>query len=231
MLKVISLSKITPNGTTYPTKEILDPLNMNIGDEILFISDKNGVVHIRKFEGYVTVETGEKYISAATLTLPGNQLTIRIAEDVRRAINVDIGDKILWVLDSKGNMTIRNALIIDKCSLTIFGKIVGALIVDLTTLHHQNNIVQMPIEIKDTLELYEGDKAILSLNEYGNIIVSKEIRENLLQETPVLGIKYAKIYIKKQILDILDIVDKVLWLVDEEGNIIIKNNLLHDDCI
>ena len=95
---------------------------------------------------------------------------------------------------------------------------------------HQNNKLIMTKEITDILGLCEGDKVVFSLDKYGNIIVSREIGKNLLQET-IINSQYPNIYLKKKVIDILEPFDKICWYFDEEGNIIIKNDLLPDNCI
>lgn len=231
MLKVISLSTIRGNRTISLKKEIINLLDINIGNEILFILDKNGIINVRKFKGDVKLETGEKYISSAYVTQPGISIVVTITGDVRRFVNADIGDTIIWVLDNDGNIIIRNTVILDECSTNIFNKGITALIIGLSTLNRQTKIAAIPKEIRDILGLNEGDKVMISLDEYGNTTISKEIRENLLQESIVIGRQDFDIYLNNTVVDILHIVDKILWFFDEEGIIIIKNDLLPDNCI
>lgn len=228
MLKVLSLSSITINRKISIKKEIMDLLDINFGDEIWFILDNNGIVNIRKFKDDMILETEEKYISSAHLIQP---IGAQISSDIRIAINADVGDRILWISDSKGNILIRNTVILDECSINIFNKDISALIIDLTTLNYNNFTTSIPKEITDILGLYEGIKLMLSLDEYDNIIVSKEMRENILEETLVSGRESHRIYFNKTVIDILDNTDKILWFFDEEGNVIIKNNLLPDNCV
>lgn len=233
MLKVISVCTITPNRRISIKKEIMNLLDINIGDEIIYILDKNGIVYIRKFKDDVTLGTGEKYLSSSYIiqhNKPRIEISVSITSDVRQAVNADIGDKILWILDNDGNIIIRNTVILGGCSINIFNKDITALIIDMSSFMHQSNTTSIPKEIVNILGVYEGDKVILSLDEYGNIIISKEIGENLLQEN-IISRQYPMIYIIKTVIDILEPVDKILWYVTEEVNIIIKNNLLPDNCI
>ncbi len=241
MLKVLSLSSITQTKRIAIKKEIMNLIDANIGDDILYILDKNGIVNIRKFKGNVTLGIGEKYISSSIITQhkPHLKTSITIASDVRNAVNVDIGDKILWILDNDGNIIIRNNVILGKCSKNIFNKDITALLIYVSSLTFQNQI-SIPKEITDILGVYEGDKFILSLDEYGNIIVSKEIEENLLQEVnlleenllqeSIISRQYPTIYLKQTTIDIIEPIDNILWFFDEKGNIIIKNDLLPDNC-
>jgi bifunctional DNA-binding transcriptional regulator/antitoxin component of YhaV-PrlF toxin-antitoxin module len=234
MLKVLSLSGISPNKSTSLKKEIMNLLHINFGDEILFILDENGIVHIRKFKGDVVLGTGEKYLSSSRMAKHNRKThintSVAIAREVIQAVNVDIGDKILWIFDEEGNIIIRNNVILDGCSTKIFNKDIGALIIGLTILNYQNKTTGIPKEIVDILGLYEGAKIVFSLDDYDNIIISKEIRKNVLEETIVTG-RDNRIYLTNTVIDILDNTDKILWLFDEEGNIIIRNDLLHDNCI
>ena len=226
MLKALSLSIISPNRTISIKKEIMDLLDINFDDEILFVLDKNGTVNIRKFEKNMTLGTGEKYISTSHIFQHRGQtyinLSITITGDVRHTVNADIGDKILWIIDNDGNIIIRNDVILGECSTNIFNKDIGALIIGLTQLPHHSKTLPIPKEIKDILGMHEGDKIVLSLDEYSNIIVSVETG------------KKAMVHYDTRLIDavvnILDNTDKILWFVDEEGNIIIKNDLLPDNC-
>ncbi len=226
-LKVISVCKITPHRRISIKKEIIDLLDINIGDEILYILDENGIINIRKFKGDIILGKGEKYISSSSIT-PWMETTI--TSDIRQIINADIGDNILLILDNKGNIIIRNTVILDECSINIFNKDITALIIGVSSFYHQNKSAAIPKEIMDILGVYEGDKVILSLDEYGNITVSKEIGDNLLQEI-ILNRQYPNVYLKKKVVDIINPTNKILWYVDEKINIIIKNNLLPDNCI
>jgi len=156
-------------------------------------------------------------------------ILVRIPEDVGSAINADIGDKILWILANDGNMTLRNNVILDGCSIDIFHKDVGALIIGLSTADLGRNILNIPKEIIDILGLVSRNRVTLSLDDYDNIIVSNETRKNLLQEFSVTS-NY-KCILKKSVIDMINTSDKVLWFFDEKGDIIIKNDLLPDSCI
>lgn len=233
MLKVLSISTITSVRTTSIQKETIDLLDVNIGDDVLFILDKNRIVNIRKFKKGIILGTGEEYISTSHIgrvtTAHRVHMIVGIPRDVGSAINADIGDKILWILANDGNIILRNDVILDGCSIDIFHKDVGALIIGLSTIDLGTNILQVPKEIIDILGLVQRNRAILSLDGYGNIIMSNEIGKNLLQEFSILGLY--NIRIRKQVIDIINTSDKVLWFFDEEGNIIIKNDLLPDNCI
>lgn len=227
MLKALSLSIISPNRTMSIKKETIDLLDINFDDEILFVLDKNGAVNIRKSDENTTLGTGEKYISTSHIFQHRGQTyintSITVTGDVRRAVNADIGDKILWLIDNNGNIIIRNDVILGECSTNIFNKDIGVLIIGLTQLPHHCKTLPIPKEIRDILGIYEGDKTVLSLDEYNNIIVSAETEKNMM-------VHYEKRLIDA-VINILDNTDKILWFIDEEGIIIIKSDLLPDNCI
>ena len=112
----------------------------------------------------------------------------------------------------------------------IFSKDLTALIIGLTTLSYTNKTTSIPKEIIDILGLSEGDLITLSLDDHSNIIVSKGIEKNVIEETLVIG-KDRRIYLINTVIDLLDNTDRILWYFDEEGNITIKNDLLPDNCI
>lgn len=227
MLKAISISTITSSRATTIKKEVSDFLGLNIGDEILYILDKNGIINIRKFRGNTILENGEKYVSVALIT---PSMSIAITSEVRQYVNAAIGDQILWILDNTGNIILRNTVILGECSKNIFNKYVTALIIDISSFVRQSNNTSISKEIVDILGLFEGDKITFLLDKYGNIVVSKETGENLLQESTI-NRKYPTIYTTRKVLEILKPTDKIMWFFDEEGNVLIKNNLLPDICI
>ena len=104
MPKILSISTISANRRISIKKEIMDLLDINFGDEILYILDKNGIVNIRKFKGKMLLETGEKYISSSCInwhkTINYTHSSVTISGNVRQAVNADIEDKILWILDN-----------------------------------------------------------------------------------------------------------------------------------
>jgi bifunctional DNA-binding transcriptional regulator/antitoxin component of YhaV-PrlF toxin-antitoxin module len=212
--------------------DILELLGANIGDEVLFILDQNGIVNIRKFEGQVILGEGEKNISSARIGKQYNGGSVVITSDVRHAINADIGDRIL-ILDKNGNVMIRNNVILGECSTNIFNKDMSMLIIELTSSSLKSNYLSVPKEIIDILGSYSRGKVIFSLDEYGNIIVSNDIGENLLLQESTLffrGHRFA-VHLIESTQDILGNTTKILWFFDEEGNVIIKNNLLPDSCV
>lgn len=103
----------------------------------------------------------------------------------------------------------------------------------MTSFHIQSGYTTVPKEIIEILGSYARNKVVLSLDEYGNVIVSDYIGENLLVQESVLvsGENGFKIHLIKSTQDILGNTTKILWFFDEEGNVIIKNNLLPDNCV
>lgn len=232
MLKVISIYKIPKTRVVYLKKEIMDFLDINIGDYISYILSENGFINVRKFKGDMILGKGDKYIASAhVIQTTGSNIRASIASDVRQAVNVDIGDNILWILDSEGNIILRNTVILSGSSKNIFNKDITALVIGMSPLTRHNKQAGIPKEIVDILGVHRGYKVVLSLDEYGNIIVSKETRKNILEEVVITGSEDYRIYLTEEVIDILDTVDKILWFFDEEGNIIIKNNLLPDNCV
>jgi len=232
MLKVLSVSNIAVSRTMVIKKEILDILGADTGDEVLFILDQNGIVNIRKFKGNVILEKDEKYISSSHIYKRYLSRAITVSSDVRKIVNADVGDQIL-ILDMNGNIILRNNVILGECSQNIFNKNIGALIIELTSFHIQSGYTTLPKEIIEILGPYTRNKVVLSLDKYGNVIISNDIGENLLVQESVLvsGENGFKIHLIKSTQDILGNTTKILWFFDEKGNIIIKNNLLPDNCI
>ncbi len=233
MLKVLSVSKISPGRYMAIKKDTLEFLSADSEDEILFILDQNGIINIRKFEKNVILGKNEKYISTSHIyKRHGIGSSIKINTDVLNIVNVDLGDQML-IIDMNGSIILRNNVILEECSQNIFNKNIGALIIALTSFNLQSGYTILPKEIIDILGSYSRDKVMFSLDEYGNVIVSNDIGKNLWLQNAVFVLTASgiKIHLIKSIQDILENPTKILWFFDEEGNVIIKNNLLPDICM
>lgn len=296
-IRIISRTKIKQNKTITLDREITDILEVNRGDEILYILNKNGIVNIRKFKGNVILGPGEKYLSSCMVSYDGDHFTTTITTDVRQAINVDMGDDALLIIDNDRNIIIRNAFLLNRCSIDMINKNISSLVIDITTFFQ--NKTTLPKNTRDILEVGEGDIIILSLDDSDNIIVqsvyqlnkqlpckqlsttkvvsqinlttpvdhcpkegsnrlkpitpaghyqlnkqlpveaghcqlktvSQKMAKNLLQEVKLL--RDAQFIISKELSDTLNIItgDKILWIIDEDGNIIMRNAILSDNCI
>jgi bifunctional DNA-binding transcriptional regulator/antitoxin component of YhaV-PrlF toxin-antitoxin module len=241
-IRAIQHSKITLTKTISFSKEIADMLKVNIGDEILYILNKNGVVIIRKFEGDVILGPGERYLSSCTVYRKGVSFSVYIARDIMQINNVDIGYDVIFIVDSDINIRdiniiIRNAFLSNTCSIDMLNKDISALIIDITTLQ-SNNQTTLPKNVRDILGVDEGDIFALSIDEFNNVIIHRGVSKNL-KPTAMYCLQEAKLgartlfTISNEVRNILNITtgDKILWIVDEDGNIIIRNTILPDSCM
>ena len=232
VIRVISHAKVLQNRAISLDRETADILDVYHGDEILYILNKKGIVNIRKFKGDIILGPGEKYLSSCTImSYGGTNLVVSTSNDVRQAIDVDIGDDVLFIVDNDINIIIRHAFLSNICSLDTFNKNISALVIDITTLWPQTKQTILPKNVRDILGVDEGDIFTLSLDETDNIIVNQEVSKNLLREAKL--IRKSLFYVSKEISNILNITtgNKILWIIDEDGNIIMRNAILSDNCI
>jgi hypothetical protein len=233
-IKVISLHNFPyPSGCDLD-KEIIDFLELSKGDEILFIL-KNNNIYVRKFKDNVPLNQEEKYISSSAITAYRKYFKTLISKDVMKLLNIDPSEQFLWTIDSDNNVIIRNTILIDCCSKELLKKDIPALIIGTSkiTIINDKLVVWIPKEIIDILGILVCEKIVLSMDKYYNIIISRELGHNLLiQDVKTNYIRHPRIYLSNEIIDILDIKfgDKILWIYDEDGNIILKNAYLPDNC-
>jgi bifunctional DNA-binding transcriptional regulator/antitoxin component of YhaV-PrlF toxin-antitoxin module len=93
-----------------------------------------------------------------------------IPKNVRTFLNIDIGDAILYIIDSDGNIYIKDAIIEYKKE----GK--KAQIIDISTLSGSKEFSQyytsIPVDVKELLELKIDDN-IEYIQDDGNILIKK----------------------------------------------------------
>ncbi len=236
MIKVLSFNKISGSRQIAMSKEIANILELNKGDEVLFII-KNGIIYVRKFKDKVQLDQGEEYISSSTVTISNGHIDIYFPSIINSIINVERDDNILWLTDNYRNIMLRNTVLLDKCSKEIFNKNISALIIDMTTLT-RNNILTIPFEIINILGIYEGEKIILSIDtESNNFIVSRESGQNTVVQEAIVYCGSTKynwfMQLRKDITEFfnMDFGDKFLWIFDENGNIFMRDAVLPDICL
>jgi bifunctional DNA-binding transcriptional regulator/antitoxin component of YhaV-PrlF toxin-antitoxin module len=139
------------------------------------------------------------------------------------------------IIDSDRNIIVRHAFLSNICSIDILNKNISALVIDITTLVQQPGYISyqtsLPKNVRELLGVYEGDIFTLSLDESDNIVINQKIVKNLVQDAKLIST--GRFSISEESRNIFNIIpgDKILWIIDEDGNIIMRNVILSDNCI
>jgi bifunctional DNA-binding transcriptional regulator/antitoxin component of YhaV-PrlF toxin-antitoxin module len=227
MIKVIASYLITGKHLTHIPTIMLDKLKLKVGDEIVFTLI-NGNVYVKKYFKDMQLNPGEEYISSNTIN---KYRGISLSLDVIDLIDSNLGGRIIWLIDNNGNFIIRNNFLYGDCSKKIINKNVSSLIIGFTALY-ENGRTAVPKEVYEPLGII-GDAQFSIDIEDNDIIISKDFKKNSIITNVYYGQKTGIglfIILNKQIRDILN-TDKILWIVDEYGNFIIKNNNFPLECL
>ena len=237
VIRILSFVKVTSSKTIAINNEIENFLQVVRGDELLYILDKKGNINVRKYKGKIILGEEEIYISSSRIASVRREtfenFVTYISIDIIKILNANIGGYILWIIDKDGNIILRNNILLDKCSREFLNKDITCMVIGLSTLS-QINRVSFPTELFERLEMKDEDVIFLCLLKHDNIIVSYKTCDTLLGKTKVVTYGHVPEFsiprVAKYILNIDD-GDKILWLFDEEGNIIIRNDTLPDNCV
>jgi antitoxin component of MazEF toxin-antitoxin module len=231
-LKIISFTTISSSFTTTISKDVLNILKLHIGEEVIFTL-KDSIVYVKKYFKNIKL-LDEIYLSSAKITGPFK--SVRISPDVIKLIDADKGDKILWIIDSNRNIILRNNFLPNRCSKKFINKDLNSVIIGLTRIGVTNTPI--PIDVRDLLGLVKDDVINISLD-IENVIISKEMHE-LNQPSYTTKVFFSDqssksgeflFYIKKEIKEFLKLTDKILWIIDENGDISMRNNDFPEDCL
>ena len=89
--------------------EIANILDVNAGNEILFILDENGRINVRKSADKLMPRPNEKFISASKISASKihegkADLIFRISTDIPRILKIEDKERLVWILDDKNNI-------------------------------------------------------------------------------------------------------------------------------
>lgn len=230
----MAFTLITADNKTTIKKEIADILKISAKDDILFILDENRRIIIRRYPTPLRLE--EKFLSSAKVgeRIFGKEreteFRIHVSKDVIDILEVDKDRKILWILDENGNIILRNTFLFSKCAIDILNQDTSAMIIFLTKISTAG-LTTIPKEVLDILDIDIGDTIAFIIDKFGNITVNvAPLSNELLGETKIYDAY--KIYFSIEVREKLkvDIGDNILWIFDENGNVIIKNTILPNTC-
>lgn len=227
-IKILSITTLTSFELTTLAKIIAVILKVNIGDEILFILDKNGIINIRKSEGKLILKSTEKFLSSSKIGGRIGSLYLTIPKDIMNILKIQEGDNIAWILDENNNVIIKDAVLPDSCTIS-------GIMVDTSIISYQSTTI--PINVRDLILVEVGDIVILAIKN-GNLII-KGIGEDVndLEVIAVLRLNFNRtIHLRKEIQNIINPIiniintNDILWILNKDGDIIMRNTVLPSIC-
>lgn len=255
-IKVLGLTEVGTRGSTSIIPDIIEMFKMKPDDEILWIlDDKNNVIIRKSIENvthdqYGHLYPGQKRTLQETTTqinaleydeiiiarnlatlIPGKKAwKITIPKEIRDIISIPPADRILWILDEKGDIIIRNPILSDICSRYTINKDIYSIIIYSTNIA-KNSVTALPKDIRDILGINTDSLIYYNIDENDNLTITKD---SGIWPIKIYGKleKNTSIYLPKDIRDIIKVNkdDKILWIFDEK-NIIIRDSFLSDICL
>lgn len=228
---VISMTHIHPKGAFLMNRRVSKALNVDVGDEILFILDKNGHINVRKHPS--KLEEGEKYLDSATILgqtvehmhpkHPRRKKDVksRLPEYMAKIINLGEDRNILWSVDNNGNVTIKDTFILLNNSMP-------AMVISFGDMLREG-VFTIPSEIVNILDIHINDTIIFILDENDNIVVKRATTNvpKLLLESSIVYDSYEMVisYEMRERLNSSN--GDILWAMDENGNIVICSTCIN----
>jgi bifunctional DNA-binding transcriptional regulator/antitoxin component of YhaV-PrlF toxin-antitoxin module len=239
MIKIIDSSKIIKLAATNIPSYVADILSLTADDEILWIFGENRNVILRKSSGirpsFKELKPKELFIARciAYAVPKRKEWRIQIPKDIREILHIPTVDRILWALDENANVIVMSSVLSNDCMKNILNNDISSIVIYVTPLSGLG-LMTFPKEIREFLDINHGD--IVKLNDTnGNITITKSPISSVYYSTTIAGTKKDtfSIYLGKEIRDILkvDIGDSILWIIDENKDIIIRNSFLPDICL
>ena len=212
--------------------EIALALGVNAEDEILYTLDTNGIINVKKITDKMHLRPNEKFISAARIgkaETPSHLQTLQttIPKDISRILKIKDKERLAWILDDNNNVIIKNTIFPDTCAI-------NGEILDISFLAH-NRSINIPPNIRNLLNINAEDVIVFVIKN-GNIIIKpfKDIDiniDNLKYELTMVQTT-GQIYLTKILKDFINPKDNhLLWILDTDGDIILRNTVLPNTCI
>jgi len=220
-IKVISMSKISVNWTVRVPEIIAELLKSDEKESKIlwtkWILDKRRLLITTRKKG------SHDSVSYGTIRSYDKVFLMTIPHAIRDILELDIGDDILWIVDENTNIIVKNSILPKNCITRE-----PSILMNITYASPLKT--RIPNNIKEYLKVGTGDTVAFLHNH--NITIEKydekDKSSKLISTTKISS--GTEIYVDKQIRTLLDLEDLVLWILDSDGNIILKNAILPDIC-
>jgi bifunctional DNA-binding transcriptional regulator/antitoxin component of YhaV-PrlF toxin-antitoxin module len=203
-------------------KIITEKLGLNVGDQILYTSDEKGNVILK---GPIIKIPFHVYVIDATTYGEKRLATLPVA--VAKMLEIENEDRLVFVLDEKGDVILKNHNIILKTPIKKY--VTNTIIIDSTT-YGDRGMTTIPSTVSKMLEIEKGDQLIFILDEKGNVILKgPKINHNNIIDTTIYR-ENGLITITSMIASILKIEkgDQILFVLDEIRNVILKGPMIEN---
>lgn len=208
--------------------EIANILDVNVGNEILFILDENGRINVRKSADKLMLESNEKFISASKISASKiregkTDLIFRVPKDIPRILKIEDKERLVWILDDENNILIKNTTLSDNC-------IIKGEILDISAIG--NNTMGIPEIVRDLLLAEAGDVIVFTFENNNIIVKSFSDNENLSNIAMSTISCNLRAYFNKTLERFTNPKNgHILWILDNNGEIILRNTILPNSCI
>jgi hypothetical protein len=223
----IRVLAITSSKMASLNEEVANILDVNVGDEIIYVLDDNGMINVRKSTANLTLKYNEKFISinkiSATKFHGRACFVFRISRDIPRILKIEDKERLVWILDDNNNVIIKNATLSDNC-------IIKGEILDISAISH--NAMGIPEIVRDLLLTTAGDVIAFCTKNNNIIVKSLSDIENLKSiAMSTISISFRANF-NKTVKSLINPIDNhLLWILDINGDIILRNTVLPDSCI
>lgn len=205
-------------------------LGINAGDEILYTLDANGMINVKKITDHPS--PNEKFISVAKIGKVENQsglstLQTTIPKDISMILKIKDKDRLVWIVDENNNVIIKDTTLPDTC-------IINGIILDISAVSH-NRAINIPPNVRN-LFFINAEDVIVFVIKNDNIIIKPfedldididNLRKHELATVQSTG----QIYLSKILTDFINIKDNhLLWILDKDGDVILRNTVLPNAC-
>lgn len=229
-VKVISMSKITMNWTVRIPEIITELLKSDIIKSDTKEAKESTILWIKWIldQGRLLITTREKnghdLVSYDVIRNYNKVFVMTIPPIIREILELYIGTYILWIVDEKTNIIVKNAILPENC-------ITKEPSVLMNITYVSPLYTRIPKNIREYLKVDPGDTVAFFYDNDITIEKYDEIKSS--KSSKLIGITKmynTEIYFNKQMRSLLNIEDLILWILDSNGNIILKNAILPDIC-
>lgn len=215
------------SGRIYIGKEIKNILKLSPGNTLFIVDDEKGNIIIRN-----KLIVGENLIGTSILRKTADKFYFAISKAIMDKLSLTIDTDILMILDEKGTVILKNPFLLGKCVKEVLHKRgdIGAIVIGLGTVSPKMETT-IPVDIRDILEIDDIDEILIFVDKYYNVIISPTTLDHIRLDSAKVY-QGRRIYLTRIVMGVLDvnIGDYILWLIDENENIMMRNSSLPIAC-
>jgi len=178
-------------------------------------------------KGRLLIKTVEKsdhdFVSYGKIRSYDKFFAMTIPPTIRDILELEIGNDILWIVDKNSNIIVKNSILPENCITKE-----PSILMNITYISPLRT--RIPKNMKEYLKVGSGDTVAFLYDNYVTIEkYDKEVKPSKLISTSKISYN-EEVNIDRRIRALLDLEDLILWILDNNGNIILKNAILPDIC-